>query len=103
MRGEQIHRISGRAAITLSLIALLTVLTGYLQPAHTAGPARDEGAEAHIFQISIVLVAAAILLFLGTADWKRPWQSARLLALPAAFLILAFAALYYLEHYYLTR
>jgi len=101
MRGEQVHRISGRIAITLSLIALLTVLTGYLQPPHTL-PEGDEGAAAHIFQISVTLTALMILVFLATGDWKQRWQSARLLALPAVFLVLAFAALYYLEHYYLV-
>jgi len=100
MGGEQIHRISGRLVIALSLIALLTVLTGYLQPAHT--PEGDEGAAAHIFQISIVLVAVMILVFLASGGWKHLWQSTRLLALPAGFLALAFAALFYLEHYYLA-
>lgn len=100
MRGEQVHNISRKVVIALSLIALLTVLTGYLQPRHT--PEGDEGAAAHIFQLSIVLVVPIILVFLGTADWERPWQIARPLALPATFLVLAFAALYYLEHYYLA-
>ena len=103
MRGEQIHRISSRIVIALSLIALLTVLTGYLQPPHTQTGRGDEGTAAHIFQISIVLAAAMILVFLATADWKRPLQSARPLALPAVFLVAAFTALYYLEHYYLPR
>jgi energy-coupling factor transporter transmembrane protein EcfT len=103
MRGEQIHRISSRIVIALSLIALLAVLSGYLQPPHTQNGREDEGAAAHIFQISIVLVAGMILVFLATGDWKRPWQSARPLALPAAFLVLAFGALYYLEQYYLAR
>lgn len=99
MGGEQIHRISGRIVITLSVIALLTVLTGYLQPAHT--PEGDEGPAAHIFQLSIVMLVPMIVVFLATGDSKRPWQSAKPLAIPAAFLVLAFAALYYLEHYYL--
>jgi energy-coupling factor transporter transmembrane protein EcfT len=103
MRGAQVHRISSRIVIALSLIALFTVLTGYLQPPHTQSGRGDEGTAAHIFQISIVLVALTILVYIATADWKRPWQSARPLALPAAFLVLAFAALYYLEHYYLAR
>jgi len=101
MRGEHVHRISARIVITLSLIALLTVLTGYLQPRHT--PEGDEGAAAHIFQLSIVAMVPMILVFLATGDWKRPWQSAKPLALPATFLVLAFSALYYLEHYYLAR
>jgi len=91
---QQINRVSGRVILALSLVALFAVLIGYTQP-----PQPDEGALAHIFQIAIVLLVPLILLFLGTADWKQPLRSARRLALPATALVLAFAALYYLEHY----
>jgi hypothetical protein len=94
MDGQQINRVSGRVILALSLVALFTVLVGYTQP-----PQPDEGALAHIFQIAIVLLVPLILLFLGTGDWKQPLRSARRLALPAIALVLAFAALYYLEHY----
>ncbi|HEY4932941.1 MAG TPA: hypothetical protein VII23_15330 [Terriglobales bacterium] len=79
---------------SLSLTALLTVLVGYTQP-----PQPDEGALAHIFQLSIVALVLMIVLFLATADWKQPLRSARPLAFPAVALMTAFAALYYLEHY----
>jgi hypothetical protein len=39
------------------------------------------------------------LLFLATADWKQPLRNARSLAIPAAALVVAFGALYHLEHY----
>ena len=94
MRGEQANRVSGQAIIVLSVIALLMVLSGYFQP-----PQTDEGTAAHIFQLSIVALVPTILLFLATADWKQPRRSVRPLAFPAAALVLAFAALYYLEHY----
>ncbi len=94
MTGQQVNRASGKIIIVLSLIALCTVLSGYFQP-----PQPDEGSAAHIFQLSIALLVPTILLFLATADWKQRWRSARPLALPAAALVLAFAALYYLEHY----
>jgi hypothetical protein len=94
MRTQQLNSISGKVIIVLSLIALLTVITGYFQP-----PQPDEGAAAHIFQLSIVALVPTILLFLLTANWKEPWRSARPLALPAVALVGAFAALYYLEHY----
>ena len=97
MRGQQINRISGKVMIVLSLIALLTVLSGYTQPPQP--PAPDEGAAAHIFQLSIAALVPVILLFLATADWKQPLRSARPLAFPATALVLAFGALYYLEHY----
>ena len=95
MNGEQINRVSGRVILVLSLAALLTVLIGYTQP-----PQPDEGALAHIFHLSIVALVAMIFLFFATADWKQPSRSARPLALPGAALVLAFSALYYLEHYW---
>jgi len=95
VRTRQINRISSRVLIVLSLIAVLAVLSGYMQP-----PQPDEGAAAHICQLAIVLAIPMIALFLSTADWRLSWRSARPLAFPAAALILAFAALYYLEHYW---
>lgn len=94
MTGQQINRVSGRILIILSLIALLAVLSGYVQ-----SPQPDEGAAAHIFQLSVVAMAVTILLFLSTADWKQPLQSARRLIFPAVVVVVAFGALYYLEHY----
>jgi hypothetical protein len=93
-RRRQINYLSGCVTLFLSIAALLAVLSGY-----TAPPQSDEGAAAHIFQISIVVLAPMILLFLATADWSRPWRSARPLAYSAVALVLAFGALYYLEHY----
>jgi hypothetical protein len=94
MRGPQINRLSAVAILALSLTALVTVLSGYAQP-----PQPDEGPAAHIFQLSIVALVPTILLFLASADWKQPSRIVRPLAIPTAALVLAFAALYYLEHY----
>ena len=94
MRVQQINGFSGTVVLVLSLAALLTVLSGYVQP-----PEPDEGVAAHIFQLSIAALAPAIMVFLATADWSQPLRSARPLALPVAALVLAFGALYYLEHY----
>ena len=94
MDGQRINRVSGKVVLVLSLAALLTVLIGYTQP-----PQPDEGALAHIFQITIVVLVLMVFLFLATADWKRPLRSARPLGFPAAALVLAFGALYYLEHF----
>lgn len=92
---QRIHRASSGAAIALSLVALLSVISGYFQ-----SPQPDEGSSAHIFQLSVVLLAPMILIFLATADWTQPWRNVRGLLFPALALLLAFAALYYLEHYY---
>jgi hypothetical protein len=94
MGAQQINRVSGLIIVVLSLTALIAVLSGYAQP-----PQPDEGAAAHIFQLSIAALVPMILLFLVTADWKRPLRSARALIFSTASLVLAFGALYYLEHY----
>jgi len=97
MTAQQINRLSAKVIIVLSVLALLTVLSGYTHPPQPPEP--DEGTAAHIFQLSIVAAACSILLFLATADWKQPLRTVRPLAFPAAALALAFAALYYLEHF----
>lgn len=96
-RAQNANRAAAIAAIVLSLIALLTVLSGYLQPPQPRET--DEGSAAHIFQLSIAALFPTIIIFLATADWKKPWPSARPLVFPAAALIIAFAVLFYSEHY----
>ena len=98
MSAQQINRISRMTVIVLSFIALVTVLTGYMQP-----PQADEGIGAHIFRLTIVLLTPVMLLFLATANWEQPVRTVRLLAIPVAALVCAFAALYYLEHYWYAR
>jgi hypothetical protein len=96
MRAEQINRVSSRVLIVLSLTALLDVLLlGYTQP-----PLPDEGTGAHIFQLSIVALVPMGFLFLATADWTQPLQNVRRLVFPVATVVIAFAALYYLEHHF---
>ncbi len=96
MRAQEINRVSGIVLIILSLTALLDVLLlGYTEP-----PLSDEGTGAHIFQLSIVALLPTGFLFLTTADWAQPVRIVRRLVFPAAVVVLAFAALYYLEHYF---
>jgi heme/copper-type cytochrome/quinol oxidase subunit 4 len=94
MSNETANQLSGKGLIALSLIALLTVLTGYTQP-----PQPDEGSAAHIFQLAIVTLVPMTLLYFATADWKQPALRIRALIFPSVTVALAFAALYYLEHY----
>ena len=94
MHGSQINRTSGKVILLLSVIALLTVLSGYALPLQA-----DEGAAAHIFQLSMVALVPMVLLFFATLEWKEPLRSARPLTFPAAILLAALGALYYLEHY----
>ena len=96
MHGQQINRVSAVALMVLSLTALLDVLLlGYTRP-----PLPDEGAGAHIFQLAIVALLPTGLVFLATADWTQPVRIVRRLTLPAVVVVLAFAALDYLEHYF---
>ena len=98
MSSERLNIVSSRIILVFSLIALLTVLTGYLQPRHPAPT--DEGTGAHVFQIAIVLVVLTGLPFLFTTNWKDPLRSVKRLALPGITLVAAFTALYFLEHVY---
>jgi hypothetical protein len=90
MRGQQINRVTSKSVLALSLIALIAVLSGYAQP-----PQPDEGTAG----LAILLLLPMIFLFIATSDWTRPARSARPQALPATLLVLAFGALYYLEHW----
>lgn len=98
MSRQRINRLSSAVLLTLSLIALATILSGFLQGAYHKPPEPDEGAAAHIFQLSIVSVVPALLLFLMTADWQKPWRALRTLVVPVILLAVSFCALYYLEH-----
>ncbi|HWY21026.1 MAG TPA: hypothetical protein VNX26_07380 [Candidatus Acidoferrum sp.] len=96
-RSPKINRAAAVAAIVFSLIALLTVLSGFLLPPQP--PETDEGPAAHIFQLSIAALFPTILVFLFTADWKHPSRAARPLIFPAVALTVAFAVLFYAEHH----
>ncbi|HEV7664708.1 MAG TPA: hypothetical protein VGQ62_14320 [Chloroflexota bacterium] len=88
-----INRVSSVAVIILSLAALLTVASGYIQPP------RQNDAREYMFQLSIVGLVAMTLLFLATLDWRQPLRSARPLAFAVAASAVAFGALFVLEHY----
>ena len=94
MRAQQINRVSGKVLIILSLAALLAVVSGYAQPQQP-----DEGTAAHIFQLSIAALLPVMFLFLATAGWNQPLRSKRPAAFAVVALVVAFGALYYLEHY----
>ena len=90
---QQINRVCAVVLVLLSLAALLTVVSGYVRP-----PQPDDVRE-HIFQLAIVALLPMLLVFFASADRERPFRSLRLLAVPAAASVTAFAALYVLEHY----
>ena len=91
---DKLNRASYTLLVVLSIIALFMVLSGYPQR-----PQADEGAAAHIFQLAIVMLVPAIVVFLATSNWIQPLRNMRRLFLPVTALIFAFGALYYLEHF----
>ena len=101
MSQQRVNRISGHIVLGLSLFAMLlvggaTVLTmlGRFNPS----PDGDEGTAAHFFQLATVLLLPAGLTFLATANWQQPARVAKRLVVPAVALVVAFSALYYMEH-----
>jgi hypothetical protein len=103
MTEKRIHRASGIAMIALSVAALITVLSAFRVSfgplsIHTQPPQADEGLQARLFQLSIVALAPAIVFFLVSANWKRPLQTARPLAISSVAVAIAFGLLYYFEH-----
>jgi membrane protease YdiL (CAAX protease family) len=90
---QLVNRVSSIFLIVFSLIALLTVASGYVRSPQPAD------AREYIFQLSIVALVPMTLLFLATSDLKQPLRSARPLAFAVATSAVAFAGLYFLEHY----
>jgi hypothetical protein len=95
MREPHINGASGIALIVLSLTALLTVLIGYTQL-----PQPDEGAGAAYLSAVDRGPGAGARRFPRHGGLDAASRSARPLALSSTAVVLAFGALYYLEHYY---
>ena len=89
------NRASYMVSTLLACFALLLVLVGMTRP-----PLPDEGALAHLFQLAVVAVVPALVVFLSTADWDQPLRTGARLAVPLLLLVLAFATLFYMEQYY---
>lgn len=101
MAEQGVHRISGYVVLGLALFVMMLVvgataltILGRFNPS----PDGDEGTAAHLFQIAIVLLLPAGLMFLATANWGHPVRIAKRLILPAVALVVAFSSLYYMEH-----
>jgi len=97
MRTQHINSLSSVILVLLSLTTLATVVTGLIWPPPMPEP--DEGTQAHIFQLSIAALLPLTVAALATADWRQPWRSTRPVAISTTATVLAFAGLYYLEHF----
>ena len=101
MGAESINRGSLIAVFLFSLAALSTLVVTFalaLLAGQLPKPEPDEGTAAHIFQLSIVALMPATLVFLATARWERPWSVVRALFIPVVAVAVAFGMLYYFEH-----
>lgn len=101
MTEHRVHRISSYGVLALSLFAMLLMIgAAILTALGQFGPTADgdEGTAAHLFQLAILLLVPTGLLFLATAEWRRPWSVGKSLIVPTLALVVAFSTLYYMEH-----
>ncbi len=104
MRGMDASRANRYSTVAVhlfsftALLPLLAVCARALTTGHLPTPEPDEGTGAHVFQLSLVLLLPAGLLFVATADWRRPVRALLRLVAPATFVALAFGLLFYFEH-----
>ena len=90
---RKIHNFSRVAPVIMSLLALTLVVEGAVQfSLHHREP--DEGWQAHLFQLLMVLQVPIMVLFAATANWKQPSRNLLVLGLQAAACGAALGSLY---------
>ena len=90
---QKIHNFSRVAPIIMSLLSLALVIEGVVQFGLHHREV-DEGWQAHLFQLLMVLQVPIVLLFAATANWKQPNRALLVLGLQAAACGAALGALY---------
>ncbi len=90
---HKIQNFSRVAPIVMSLLAFALIIEGLAQFGLHHREV-DEGWQAHLFQLLMVLQVPIVLLFAATANWKQPSRPLRVLGLQAAAWVAAFGALY---------
>jgi hypothetical protein len=80
---KSLSQVVGRwGPIVLSVAALVLVLTA-LAAGWERGE-RDEGAVAHTWQLLMALQAPLVFAFLASANWRRPGDIAKVIAVQEA-------------------
>ena len=92
MDQQRINRVTGAAPIAMSIAAYLLVLA--VVATHWEAGRSDEGAGAHLFWLLVAGQAPIVLIYLASADWKRPLAICRTLLFQALALMIAFGAVY---------
>lgn len=90
---QKIHNFSRVAPVIMSLLALALIIEGLAQFGFHHREA-DEGWQAHVFQLLMVLQVPIMLLFAATANWKQPGRTLLVLGVQAAAWGAALGALY---------
>jgi len=97
---SRLNRSCGIALVILSMAALLLVLV-FVVPIMVTGvtppPPEDEGLAARTFQLLVLSLLPAGLVYLATADWRKPLAVLGWLAVPFAAVGLAFTLLFRFE------
>ena len=90
---QKINNFSRVAPLIMSLLALVLVMEGLLQFGLDHREV-DEGWQAHLFQLLMVLQVPVVILFAATMNWKQPRRALLFLGLQAAACSAALGALY---------
>lgn len=90
---QKIHSFSRVAPVVMSLLALGLIVEGLAQFGLHHREV-DEGWQAHLFQLLMVLQVPIIVLFAATANWKQRSRAVLVLGLQIAAWGAALGALY---------
>jgi hypothetical protein len=90
---QKIHNFSRVAPVIMSLLAFALIIEGLVEFGLHHREV-DEGWQAHLFQLLMILQVPIVLLFAATANWKQPGRVVPVLGLQAAAWCAALGALY---------
>jgi len=90
---RKIHNFSRVAPLVMSLLALALIIEGLVQFGLHHREV-DEGWQAHLFQLLMVLQVPIVLLFAATANWRQPGRTLWVLGLQTMAWTAALGALY---------
>ena len=94
MDPRTVKRVSAYAPFIMSLAALAIVIEGHLEFGNH--PPADEGWQAHLFQLLMVLAVPIILLFIAIS-WRSFKQALPILAAQVFLWLLALGALRFFD------
>ena len=90
MDSRTVKRVTAFAPIVMSLVALAIVIEGHFE--FGSHPPADEGWQAHLFQLLMVLAVPIILLYIAIS-WRTLKQAWPILTVQVILWLLALGAL----------